>query len=125
MKKDVCQSDTETVLVDHLIQNTLNKLETKQKKFQKGASLTVLNNYSSNYVKLLQSYESVSLETQRLRAVDYNVFKILKDLIPNFLEGNIFFFPNLTQRKNNLYFHSRNTVKFGNKNLLQNLIATV
>ena len=89
MKRDVCQSDTETVLVDHLIQNILNKLETKQKKFQKGASLAVLNNYSSNHAKLLQSYESVSLETQRLRAMDYNVFKILKDLIPNFFEGNI------------------------------------
>lgn len=99
MKRDVCQSDTETVLVDHLIQNILNKLETKQKKFQKGASLAVLNNYSSNHAKLLQSYESVSLETQRLRAMDYNVFKILKGLIPNFFEGNIFSFPKSNTKK--------------------------
>ena len=59
---DVCLSDMETIidLGDQWIQNCLNKIEIKKKKNQERFLLTVVNDYSSNYSKLLQISRSVS-----------------------------------------------------------------
>ena len=45
-----------------------------------------LFDHSSNSSELLQSSESASMETQRLRSRAYEVFKTLNDLNPNFMK---------------------------------------
>ena len=44
------------------------------------------NDYSSSYSELPQNSESVSMETQRVRAIAYEVYKTLRDLNPNFMK---------------------------------------
>ena len=65
--------------------------------------------------ELLQSTGSVSMETKQMRAMAYEVFETLNDLNPNFMNEMFYYTPNLTLRKRNLYVHSRDTVKFGNR----------
>ena len=55
------------------------------------------------------------MQTQRLRFTAHKVvFKTLTDLNPNFMKEIFYRFPKLTHRKDNLYVHTRNTIKFGN-----------
>ena len=55
------------------------------------------------------------METQWTLA--YKIFKTSNDQNPNFMKEMFYRFPKLTHRKNTLYVHSRNTVKFGNKSV--------
>ena len=72
----------------------------------------------NNYSELLQSSGSVSMQTQQLRSTAHKViFKTLSDLNPNFMREIFYRYPKLTHRKDNLYVHTRNTIKFGNTSL--------
>ena len=55
------------------------------------------------------------MEGRRLRAIAYEVFKTLNDLNPNLMTEIFYLCPNLSHRKDNLYVHSRSTIKFRNK----------
>ena len=57
------------------------------------------------------------METHRLRAIAYEVFKTLNDQNPSFIREMFHCCPNITICKGNLYVHSRNATTFGNKNL--------
>ena len=57
------------------------------------------------------------MQTQRLRSTAYKVFRTLSDLNPDSMKEIFYPFPNLTHRKGNLYVHTRNTIKFGNRSL--------
>ena len=57
--------ETIIYLGDQWIRNILNKIDRKYKKNQKRRLLAVLNDYSSNYSKLLQISGSILMETQR------------------------------------------------------------
>ena len=57
------------------------------------------------------------MENQRLCTIAYEEFQTLNDLNLNFIKNVFQSFPNQTHRKYNLYVHSRNTVKFGEKKL--------
>ena len=77
-----------------------------------GLALKGLNDHCSNYSGLIQRSGSVSMENQRLHAIACKVFKTLIELNPNFMEEIFYRSPNLTHRKENLYVHSQNTIKF-------------
>ena len=64
--------------------------------------------FESLFEQLL-SFGSVSKETQRLRSTDYEVFKTLIDLNPNFMKEIFYLSPNLIHRKENIFVHSRNS----------------
>ena len=115
---DVCPSDMKTItnLHDQWIRNILSKIE-KKDKIQERCLLSVLNDNSSNFTALLQSSGSVSMETQRLRAITYQVFRTLNDLNPNFMKEIFYRSPKQAHRKGNLYVHSQNAIKFENKSL--------
>lgn len=52
-----------------------------------------------------------------LLTANYEEFETLNDLNLNFIKNVFQSSPNQTHRKDNLYVHSRNTVKFGEKKL--------
>ena len=58
------------------------------------------------------------MDTKRLRAMVYEIFKTLNNLNPVFMK-DIFhhYSPHVTHKKHNLYIHTQNTTKFGNKKL--------
>ena len=56
----------------------------QNKKRERNVPLGYFNDYFSNYSELLQSFRSVSMETQRLRDIGYDVFKTLNNLNLNF-----------------------------------------
>ena len=64
------------------------------------------------FLKLILSFETVSMETQRLRAITYGVFKTFNDLNPNFMKEIVYHSPNPPHRTGNLYIYSPNLVKF-------------
>ena len=75
------------------------------------------NDYLSSYAELLEKSSSVSMETKRLRMMVCEIFKTLKYLNPVFMKDIFHYSPNVTHKKHNLYIHTQNTTKFGNKNL--------
>ena len=77
----------------------------------------VLNDYSSNYLELLQSSGSVSMETQRLHTIAYEVLKTLNNLNQNSMKETFYHSPHLSHGKNNPYIHFRNTATFWNETL--------
>ena len=76
-----------------------------------------LNDYLSSYVELLEKSTSVSMETKRLCTIVYEIFKTLNNLNPHFMKDIFHYSPNVTHKKHNLYIHTQNTTKFGNKSL--------
>ena len=56
----------------------------QNKKRERNVPLGYFNDYFSNYSELLQSFRSVSMESQRLRDIAYDVFKTLNNLNLNF-----------------------------------------
>ena len=81
-------------------------------------SLTFLSNdYLSRYAERLEKYSSVSLETKRLCMMVCEIFKTLNNLNPVFRKDIFHHSPNITHKKYNLYIHTQNTTKFGNKSL--------
>ena len=77
----------------------------------------LLNDYLSSYAELLEKSSSVSMETKRLRMMVCEIFKTLKYLNPVFMKDIFHYSPNVTHKKHNLYIHTQNTTKFGNKSL--------
>ena len=67
--------------------------------------------------ELLEKSTSVSMEMKRLRRIVYEIFKILNNLNPVFMKDTFHYSPNLTHKKHNLYIHTQNTTRFGNKSL--------
>ena len=65
----------------------------------------------------MQKPTSVSMETKRLRTMVYEIFKTLNNLNPVFMKDVFHNSPNVTHKKHNLYIHTQNTTKFGNKSL--------
>ena len=57
------------------------------------------------------------METKRLRTMVYEIFKTLNNLNPVFMKDIFHYSPNVTHKKHNLYIHTQNTTKFGNKSL--------
>lgn len=66
--------------------------------------LAVLNDYPSNYSKLLKSFGSVSMETRWLRCTTYKISKISNDLNPNLVKIIFYSSPDLIHRKDGLCF---------------------
>ena len=81
-----------------------------------GRSLKFLSNdYLRSYAELLEKSTSVSMETKRLRSIVYEIFKTQHNLNPIFMKYIFHYSPNLTHKKRNLYIHTHNTTRFGNK----------
>ena len=57
------------------------------------------------------------METKRLRRIVYEIFETLNNLNPVFMKGIFHYSPNLTHKKYNIYIHTLNTTRFGNKRL--------
>ena len=57
------------------------------------------------------------METKRLHTMVYEIFRALNNLNPVFLKDIFHYSPNVTHKKHNLYIHTQNTTKFGNKSL--------
>ena len=89
-------------------QNKVEKIHERSRKF-------LLNDHLSSYVDLLEKSISVSMETKRLRTMVYEIFKTLNNLNPVFMKDIFHYSPNVTHKKHNLYIHTQNTTKFGNK----------
>ena len=88
----------------------MKKIHEKSQKF-------LSNNYLSSYAELLEKSSLVSMETKRLRMMVYEIFKTLNNLNPVFMKDIFHYSPNVTHKKHNLYIHTQNTTKFGNKSL--------
>ena len=58
------------------------------------------------------------METKRLRRTVYETLKTLNNLNPVFMKDVFHYSPHVTPKKHNLYIHTQNTTKFGNKSLL-------
>ena len=54
---------------------------------------------------------------KRLRTLVYEIFKTLNNLNPVLMKDIFHYSPNVTRKKHNLYIHTQNTTKFGNKSL--------
>ena len=57
------------------------------------------------------------MKTKRLRRIVYENFKTVNNLNPVFMKDIFQYLPNVTLNKHNLYIHTQNTTKFGNKSL--------
>ena len=77
----------------------------------------LLNDYLSSYAELLEKSSSVSMETKRFRMMVCEIFKTLNNLNPVFMKDVFHYSQNVTHKKHNLYIHTQNTTKFGNKSL--------
>ena len=91
-------------------QNKIEKIHERSLKF-------LSNDYVSGYAELLEKSTSVSLETKRLRRIVYEIFKTLNNLNPDFMKDIFHNSPKLTHKKHDVYIHTQNTTRFGNKSL--------
>ena len=57
------------------------------------------------------------METKRLCIMVYEIFKTLNNYNPVFMKDIFQYSPNVTHKKHNLYIHTQNATKFGNKSL--------
>ena len=57
------------------------------------------------------------METKRLHMMVCEIFKTLNNLNPVFMKDIFHYSPNVTHKKHNLYIHTQNATKFGNKSL--------
>ena len=57
------------------------------------------------------------METKRLRTIFHEIFKTLNSLNPVSIKDIFNYSPYVTCKKHNLYIHTQNTTKFGNKSL--------
>ena len=87
-----------------------NKVEKSHERSLKSLS----NAYLSSYAERLEKFSSVSMETKGLCTI---VFKTLNNLNPVFMIDIFHYSPNVTHRKHNLYIHTQNATKFGDKKL--------
>ena len=56
------------------------------------------------------------MEVKGLCMIVHDIFKTLNNLNRVFMKEIFHYSPNVTQKKHNLYIHTQNTTKFGNKN---------
>ena len=91
-------------------QNKVEKIHERSLKF-------LSNDYLSSCAELLEKSISVSMETKRLLRIIHEIFKTLNNLNPVFMKYIFHYSPNVTHKKRNLYIHTQNTTKFGNKSL--------
>ena len=91
-------------------QNKVEEVDERSLKF-------LSNDYLSSYAELLEKSTSVPMETKGLRRIVYEIFKTLNNLNPVFLKDIFHYSPNVTHKKHNLYIHTQDTTKFGNKSL--------
>ena len=91
-------------------QNKIEKIHERSLKF-------LSNVYVSSYAELLEKSTSLSMETKRLHRIVYEIFKTLNNLNPVFMKDIFHYSPNLTHKKHNLYIHTQNTTRLGNKSL--------
>ena len=75
------------------------------------------NDYVSSYAELLEKSTSEAMETKRLRRIVHEIFETLNNLNPVFMNDIFHYSPNLTHKKHNLYIHTQNTTRFGDKSL--------
>ena len=93
------------------------KSQIKIEKIHERSLKFLSNDYVSSYAELLEKSTSVSMETKRLRRIVYEIFKTLNNLNPVFMKDISHYSPNLTHKRHNLYIHTQNTTRFGNKSL--------
>ena len=55
------------------------------------------------------------METKRLCRIVYENLKTLHNLNPVFMKDIFHYSPDLTHKNHNLYIHTQNTIRFGNK----------
>ena len=55
------------------------------------------------------------METKRRRTMIYEIFKTLNNLNPAFMKDIFHYSSNVTHKKHNMYIHTQNITKFGNK----------
>ena len=91
-------------------QNKVGKIHERSPEF-------LLNDYISSYAELLEKSTSVSMETERLRTMVYEILKTLYNVNPVFMKDMFHYSANVTHKKHNLYIHTQNTKRFGNKSL--------
>ena len=75
-----------------------------------------LNDYLSNYAELRKNRHQYQWRPKDFVMV-YEIFKTLNNLNPVFMKDIFHYSPNVTCKKHNLYIHTQNTTKFGNKSL--------
>ena len=90
-----------------------NKVEKSHERSLKSLS----NAYLSSYAERLEKFSSVSMETKGLCTIVYEIFKTLNNLNPVFMKDSFHYSPNVIHRKRNLYIHTQNATKFGDKKL--------
>ena len=93
------------------------KSKNKVEKIHERSLKFLSNDYLSRYAELLEKSSSVSTETKRLSMMVREIFKTLNNLNPVFMKDIFHYSPNVTHKKHNLYIHTKNTTKFGNKSL--------
>ena len=91
-------------------QNKVERIHERSLKF-------LSNGYLSSYAELLEKSTSISMETKRFGKTVYEILKTLNNLNAVFMKDIFHYSPNVTHRKHNLYIHTLNTTKFGNKSL--------
>ena len=57
------------------------------------------------------------MEIKRLRILANEIFKTLNDINLNYMKEIFYLFPHETDKKYNLFVHSRNKTKYGNHSL--------
>ena len=57
------------------------------------------------------------MEIKRLRILATEIFKTLNDINLNYMKEIFYLFPHETDKKYNLFVHSRNKTKYGNHSL--------
>ena len=67
--------------------------------------------------EFLEKSTLLSVETKRLRRIVYEIFKTLSNLNSVFMKDIFHNSPNVTHKKHDLYIHTQNITKFGNKSL--------
>ena len=93
------------------------KSTTKIEKIQERCLRLLHNNTLETYDVLLKELKKPSMEVRRLRTLATEIFKTLNDMNPSYMKEIFQLSKYRTHRKHDLFIHSRNTTKHGNKSL--------
>ena len=97
--------------------SSTKKSTNKIEKIQELCPKLLYNSTTESYGDLLIKTLQLSMEIKRLRTLATEIFKKLNDISPNFMKKIICLSPHETHKKCVLFFHSRNTTKYGNHSL--------
>ena len=89
----------------------------KIENIQKRALRFLLNDYESDYDSLLKTSDKITMEIRRLRNIETEVFKTLKNKNPTYMNELFETQSNSLIRANNLKIPIRNSVTFGDSSL--------